>query len=134
MQFVSIHKKYFQIINGLFDYRILTLIIRILKICIFLSELFPIGTIFPRNYFQRNYFPSELYCLGTIFRRKYIVSELYTIISFKDDNHFLKRHNCIRFFIQVYGYNPLLFTQFRADSVLFKTRVGDNHQKCYRYV
>lgn len=51
-----------------------------------------------------------------------------------DDNHFTKRHNCIRFFIEVYGYNPLLFTQFRADSVLFKTRVPNNHQKCFMSV
>ncbi|KAI6183357.1 Exostosin-like 3 [Aphelenchoides bicaudatus] len=51
-----------------------------------------------------------------------------------DDNHFNKRHNCIRFFIEVYGYNPLLFTQFRVDSTLFKTRLPNNHQKCFRYV
>lgn len=52
----------------------------------------------------------------------------------KDSTYFDERHECIRFFTQVYGYNPLLFTQFRADSVLFKTRVPTNHQKCFRYV
>uniref|UniRef100_A0AC35U0I7 Glyco_transf_64 domain-containing protein n=1 Tax=Rhabditophanes sp. KR3021 TaxID=114890 RepID=A0AC35U0I7_9BILA len=51
-----------------------------------------------------------------------------------DESHFVKRHQCIRFFTKVYGYNPLLFTQFRADSVLFKTRLPHNHQKCFRYV
>uniref|UniRef100_A0A1I8BLN0 Glyco_transf_64 domain-containing protein n=1 Tax=Meloidogyne hapla TaxID=6305 RepID=A0A1I8BLN0_MELHA len=48
--------------------------------------------------------------------------------------YFNERHKCTQFFIQVYGYNPLLFSQFRADSVLFKTRVPSNHQKCFRYV
>nr|CAD2181850.1 unnamed protein product [Meloidogyne enterolobii] len=48
--------------------------------------------------------------------------------------YFDERHKCIQFFIKVYGYNPLLFSQFRADSVLFKTRVPSNHQKCFRYV
>uniref|UniRef100_A0A1I7YEY2 Exostosin domain-containing protein n=1 Tax=Steinernema glaseri TaxID=37863 RepID=A0A1I7YEY2_9BILA len=51
-----------------------------------------------------------------------------------DESHFLERHDCIRFFTDVYGYNPLLFTQFRADSVLFKTRVPQNCQKCFKYV
>ncbi|VDK82665.1 unnamed protein product [Onchocerca ochengi] len=48
--------------------------------------------------------------------------------------HYLQRHECIQFFIQVYGYNPLLFTQLRVDSVLFKTRLPTNHQKCFKYV
>uniref|UniRef100_A0A914GS44 Exostosin-like 3 n=1 Tax=Globodera rostochiensis TaxID=31243 RepID=A0A914GS44_GLORO len=51
-----------------------------------------------------------------------------------DETHFVERHQCIRFFTRVYGYNPLVFSQFRADSVLFKTRVPQNHQKCFRYV
>uniref|UniRef100_A0A0N5C454 Glyco_transf_64 domain-containing protein n=1 Tax=Strongyloides papillosus TaxID=174720 RepID=A0A0N5C454_STREA len=51
-----------------------------------------------------------------------------------DESHFNERHECIRFFTQIYGYNPLLFTQFRVDSVLFKTRLPQNHQKCFRYV
>ncbi|KAI6211682.1 Exostosin-like 3 [Aphelenchoides besseyi] len=49
-------------------------------------------------------------------------------------DHFDKRSRCLRFFIQIYGYNPLLFTQFRADSVLYRTRVPMNHQKCFRFV
>uniref|UniRef100_A0A0N4ZWP6 Glyco_transf_64 domain-containing protein n=1 Tax=Parastrongyloides trichosuri TaxID=131310 RepID=A0A0N4ZWP6_PARTI len=51
-----------------------------------------------------------------------------------DESHFNERHECIRFFTKIYGYNPLLFTQFRVDSVLFKTRLPQNHQKCFRYV
>lgn len=51
-----------------------------------------------------------------------------------DETHFSERHECLRFFIHVYGYNPLVFSQFRADSVLFKTRVPINQQKCFRYV
>ncbi|KAI6242168.1 Exostosin-like 3 [Aphelenchoides fujianensis] len=50
-----------------------------------------------------------------------------------DAGHFDKRSRCIRFFIEVYGYNPLMFTQFRADSVLYRTRVPVNHQKCFRF-
>ncbi|KAI6232704.1 Exostosin-like 3 [Aphelenchoides fujianensis] len=51
-----------------------------------------------------------------------------------DAGHFDKRSRCIRFFVEVYGYNPLMFTQFRADSVLYRTRVPVNHQKCFRFV
>ncbi|MFH4973533.1 hypothetical protein AB6A40_000242 [Gnathostoma spinigerum] len=52
----------------------------------------------------------------------------------QDATHFSERHECIRFFASVYGYNPLLFSQYRVDSVLFKTRLPPNHQKCFRYV
>ncbi|XP_022651566.1 exostosin-like 3 isoform X2 [Varroa jacobsoni] len=50
------------------------------------------------------------------------------------DSHFLERHDCINKFSQIYGYNPLLYTQLRADSVLFKTRVPHDKQKCFKYV
>ncbi|CAD5212457.1 unnamed protein product [Bursaphelenchus okinawaensis] len=53
---------------------------------------------------------------------------------FKHENHYNRRHDCLRLFTKVFGYNPLLFTQFRADSVLFKTRVPAEHSKCFRYV
>lgn len=53
---------------------------------------------------------------------------------FKEDSHFQKRHECIRMFTQIYGYNPLRFSQFRVDSILFKTRLPQNHQKCFKYV
>uniref|UniRef100_A0A7E4ULF6 Glyco_transf_64 domain-containing protein n=1 Tax=Panagrellus redivivus TaxID=6233 RepID=A0A7E4ULF6_PANRE len=51
-----------------------------------------------------------------------------------DADHFNERHECIRYFTKVFGYNPLVFSQYRVDSVLFKTRVPANHQKCYRFV
>ncbi|OQR66419.1 exostosin 3-like [Tropilaelaps mercedesae] len=50
------------------------------------------------------------------------------------DSHFLERHDCINKFSQIYGYNPLLYTQLRADSVLFKTRVPHDKQKCFKFV
>uniref|UniRef100_A0A8R1EQ46 Glyco_transf_64 domain-containing protein n=1 Tax=Caenorhabditis japonica TaxID=281687 RepID=A0A8R1EQ46_CAEJA len=53
---------------------------------------------------------------------------------FKEDSHFEKRHECMRLFTEIYGYNPLRFSQFRADSILFKTRLPQNHQKCFKYV
>ncbi|KAE9420049.1 hypothetical protein Angca_005660 [Angiostrongylus cantonensis] len=52
----------------------------------------------------------------------------------QDESHFTERHDCIRFFTKVYGYNPLKFSQFRADSVLFKTRLPPDKQKCFRFV
>uniref|UniRef100_A0A8D9DRV7 glucuronosyl-galactosyl-proteoglycan 4-alpha-N-acetylglucosaminyltransferase n=1 Tax=Cacopsylla melanoneura TaxID=428564 RepID=A0A8D9DRV7_9HEMI len=38
----------------------------------------------------------------------------------EDDSHFQERHKCIQLFSRVYGYNPLLYTQFRVDSVGFR--------------
>lgn len=52
----------------------------------------------------------------------------------EDDSHFHERHKCINFFGRVYGYMPLLYTQFRLDSVLFKTRVPHDKQKCFKYI
>ncbi|KAI1296696.1 Exostosin-3 [Halotydeus destructor] len=52
----------------------------------------------------------------------------------EDDSHFQERHRCINYFTQVYGYNPLLNTQFRADSVLFKTRIPHDKQKCFKFL
>ncbi|KPJ13611.1 Exostosin-3 [Papilio machaon] len=34
----------------------------------------------------------------------------------------------------VMGYTPLLSTQFRADSVLFKTRIPHDKQKCFKFI
>ncbi|XP_050409232.1 exostosin-like 3 [Patella vulgata] len=51
-----------------------------------------------------------------------------------DDSHFQERHQCINFFVKVYGYMPLLFTQYRVDSVLFKTRLPHDKQKCFKYI
>jgi len=52
----------------------------------------------------------------------------------EDDSHFQERHKCINFFSRVYGYMPLLYTQFRADSVLFKTRIPPDKQKCFKFI
>lgn len=51
-----------------------------------------------------------------------------------DKTHFEERSKCINFFVKVYGYMPLLRTQFRADSVLFKTRIPSDKSKCFKYV
>ncbi|XP_054272009.1 exostosin-3-like [Macrosteles quadrilineatus] len=52
----------------------------------------------------------------------------------EDETHFQERHKCINFFTQVFGYTPLLNTQFRADSILFKTRIPHDKQKCFKYI
>ncbi|QQP34616.1 Exostosin3like, partial [Caligus rogercresseyi] len=52
----------------------------------------------------------------------------------EDDSHFIERHACINFFKEVYGYMPLLYTQYRADSVLFKTRIPPDKQKCFKFI
>ncbi|XP_059487728.1 exostosin-3 [Neocloeon triangulifer] len=56
-------------------------------------------------------------------------------VSLSEDNtHFQERHKCINFFSEVYGYMPLLNTQFRADSILFKTRIPHDKQKCFKFI
>jgi len=52
----------------------------------------------------------------------------------EDDSHFQERHKCMNLFSQVYGYMPLLYTQYRADSVLFKTRIPPEKQKCFKFI
>ncbi|KAH8311749.1 hypothetical protein KR044_007870, partial [Drosophila immigrans] len=52
----------------------------------------------------------------------------------KDDSHFEERHKCINFFSQVFGYTPLLYTQYRADSVLYRMRLPSGKHKCFRHV
>lgn len=52
----------------------------------------------------------------------------------EDKTHFEERSRCINFFVEVYGYMPLMRTQFRADSVLFKTRLPSDKSKCFKYV
>ncbi|KAJ8322306.1 hypothetical protein KUTeg_000777 [Tegillarca granosa] len=34
-----------------------------------------------------------------------------------DISHFEERHKCINYFVKVYGYMPLLYTQYRVDSI-----------------
>ncbi|XP_063696402.1 exostosin-3 [Culicoides brevitarsis] len=52
----------------------------------------------------------------------------------EDDSHFQERHKCINFFTKVFGYTPLLNTQYRADSILFKTRIPHDKQKCFKFI
>ncbi|KAI1722947.1 glycosyl transferase family 64 domain-containing protein [Ditylenchus destructor] len=40
-------------------------------------------------------------------------------------SHYKERADCIGFFIQVFGYNPLIISEFRADSVLYKMHSGN---------
>lgn len=51
-----------------------------------------------------------------------------------DDSHFRERHICIQYFAKVFGYTPLLYTQYRVDSVLFKTRLPKDMQKCFKFI
>lgn len=51
-----------------------------------------------------------------------------------DANHYKERNNCMALFEKVYGYNPLKRTQFRADSILFKTRLPSTMTKCFQFV
>ncbi|CAH1773647.1 unnamed protein product [Owenia fusiformis] len=51
-----------------------------------------------------------------------------------EDSHFHERHKCMNFFVKIYGYMPLLYTQFRVDSVLFKTRIPHDKQKCFKFI
>ena len=39
-------------------------------------------------------------------------------------NHYSTRSGCLNFFEQVYGYNPLLYTQYRATSLLDENKKG----------
>jgi len=52
----------------------------------------------------------------------------------EDDSHFQERHVCMNHFAKVFGYMPLLYTQYRADSVLFKTRLPPDKQKCFKFI
>ncbi|KAL4218501.1 Exostoses (Multiple)-like 3 [Mactra antiquata] len=51
-----------------------------------------------------------------------------------DESHFEERHKCINYFVDVYGYMPLLYTQYRVDSILFKTRISHDKQKCFKFI
>lgn len=52
----------------------------------------------------------------------------------KDNSHFMERHECLNIFTSIYGYMPLLSTQHRSDSILFKTRLPRDKQKCFKFV
>ncbi|XP_052763160.1 exostosin-like 3 isoform X2 [Mya arenaria] len=51
-----------------------------------------------------------------------------------DESHFTERHKCMNFFVEIYGYMPLMYTQYRVDSILFKTRISHDKQKCFKYI
>ncbi|KAL1473759.1 hypothetical protein MTO96_038486 [Rhipicephalus appendiculatus] len=57
-----------------------------------------------------------------------------TVSLSADDSHFHERDTCLNFFVKVYGYMPLLYTQFRLDSILFKTRIPHDRQKCFKFI
>ena len=42
-----------------------------------------------------------------------------------DGDHYRERNDCINYFSVVYGYNPLMSTQFRADSILYRSVFAD---------
>jgi alpha-1,4-N-acetylglucosaminyltransferase EXTL3 len=48
--------------------------------------------------------------------------------------HYEKRSQCLQYFVSLYSYNPLMYSQYRADSVLYRTRTPLNVQKCFRYI
>lgn len=50
------------------------------------------------------------------------------------DGHFNERHYCIKRLTKIWGYNPLLYTGYRVDSVLFKTRLPHDKQKCFKFI
>ncbi|CAK8684115.1 exostosin-like 3 [Clavelina lepadiformis] len=52
----------------------------------------------------------------------------------QSQEHFEERHKCINRFVKVFGYMPLVFTQFRVDSILFKTRLPHDKQKCFKFI
>eukprot|EP00795_Rhopilema_esculentum_P008515 gene8515-14514_t len=51
-----------------------------------------------------------------------------------DNTHYTERAKCLQLLRNIYGYMPLRRTQFRADSVLFKTRLAATEKKCYQFV
>lgn len=52
----------------------------------------------------------------------------------EEESHFRERHECLNMFASIYGYMPLLSTQHRSDSILFKTRLPHDKQKCFKFV
>nr|XP_002121020.1 exostosin-like 3 isoform X1 [Ciona intestinalis] len=52
----------------------------------------------------------------------------------QSQEHFEERHRCINQFVKIFGYMPLVYTQFRVDSILFKTRLPHDKQKCFKFI
>jgi alpha-1,4-N-acetylglucosaminyltransferase EXTL3 len=51
----------------------------------------------------------------------------------KNPNHYLKRDKCVDRLVKIYGYMPLLYTQYRADSMLYETDKPKD-KKCFYHV
>jgi alpha-1,4-N-acetylglucosaminyltransferase EXTL3 len=49
-------------------------------------------------------------------------------------SHYAKRTECIRYISSILAYNPLLYSQYRADSVLYRTKLPTGKQKCFKLV
>jgi len=50
----------------------------------------------------------------------------------KSDGHYVERQVCINKLARIFGYMPLVFTQYRVDSVLYRTKLP--HDKCFKFV
>ena len=48
--------------------------------------------------------------------------------------HYERRTECINYFNLIYGYNPLLYSQARSDSVLYKASVGKSIKSCFNKI
>ncbi|KAL3096184.1 hypothetical protein niasHS_004794 [Heterodera schachtii] len=52
-------------------------------------------------------------------------------------DHFAQRSECIKLFSQILGHNPLVITEYRADSMLYKQKAehiegAENSKKCFK--
>ncbi|KAL3096189.1 hypothetical protein niasHS_004799 [Heterodera schachtii] len=52
-------------------------------------------------------------------------------------DHFAQRSECIKLFSQIIGHNPLVITEYRADSLLYKQKAEhgegvENSKKCFK--
>ncbi len=57
-----------------------------------------------------------------------------TSASSSNPLHYSLRTDCVNELNLLYGYNPLVYSQTRMDSVLFKTKLDPEFKKCFRYV
>jgi alpha-1,4-N-acetylglucosaminyltransferase EXTL3 len=57
-----------------------------------------------------------------------------TSASSSNPLHYSLRTDCINELNLIYGYNPLVYSQTRMDSVLYKTRLEPEYKKCFRHV
>ena len=43
----------------------------------------------------------------------------------KRKSHYNDRRGCVRLFVQTFGYNPLVVSEHRADSLLYDMSIDD---------